>query len=82
MRVLEALQKRDLGDDVVGLGLAELGFEHALDGDRLAGSGLAVGLVHVAVGAGAEALREGVGGELGIFRLYVLLFLWYDRYDV
>ena len=64
MRVLEALQERDLGDDVVGLGLAQLRLEHALDGDGLPGPGLAVRLVHVAVGAGAEALREGVGSEL------------------
>ena len=64
MRVLEAFQERYLGDDVVGLGLAEVGLEHALDSDRLPGPGLAVGLVDVAVGAGAEAFREGVGSEL------------------
>ena len=68
MRVLEALQERYLGDDVVGLGLAEVGLKDALDGDRLSGPGLAVGLVDVAVGAGAEALREGVGSELRIVR--------------
>ena len=66
--MLEALQERDLRDDVVGLGLAQLGFEHAFDGDRLSGPGLAVGLVHVAVGAGAEAFGEGVGSELGLYR--------------
>ena len=68
MRVLEALQERYLGDDVVGFGLAEVGLEDALDGDGLFGPGLAVGLVDVAVGAGAEALREGVGSELGLYR--------------
>ena len=80
--MLEALQERYLGDDVVGLSLAEVGLKDALDGDRLSGSGLAVGLVDVAVGAGAEAFREGVGSELEFVQFCSKSLSLLDEHDI